>query len=136
MTLTQHVRHPLDALEVIGSNPCLISKDVINGSYCCCVRCATLRVGGMPWTKTGATYIHAQLGILMKGCPTDLWNRCIYRFYNELICLLPNCFLLLGCVNTQQTIGWFWMTQLRDGTRTVRWGRYNYLNLSPSSVSL
>ena len=39
------------------------AKDVKNGSYCYHVKCATfiVRVGGMPWHKTGATHYHAQL---------------------------------------------------------------------------
>ena len=34
-----------------------ITKDVNNDFYCCYVRCVTfiIRVGGMPWPKTGAT---------------------------------------------------------------------------------
>ena len=43
-------------------------------------------------------------------------------FFNDPFRLLPNSFLLLGCVNSHITIGWFSMTQLKGDTRTVRWG--------------
>ena len=56
-------------------------------------------------------------------------------FINDLIRLLPNCFLLLVCVNITDSIGRFAMTQLRVGTRTLRWV-YSYLTPSPSSVLL
>ena len=57
----ERVAHP----QVVGEVICLksntvITKDVKNGSNCCYVRCVTLivRVGGMPWLKTGTTYYH------------------------------------------------------------------------------
>ncbi len=47
----------------------IIPKDFKRCTYCCSVRYArlTLRVGGMPWPKTGATQYHAQLGLSDKG---------------------------------------------------------------------
>ena len=42
-------------------------------------------------------------------------------FFNDLFCLLTNCFLIFGCVNIPDTIGWFSITQLRVGTRTLWW---------------
>ena len=44
----------------------VIAKDVKSCTY---VRCATLGVGvgEMPWTKTGATNYHSQLGFPDKG---------------------------------------------------------------------
>ena len=50
---------------------------------------------------------------------TDIYIR---PFSNDLFRLLPNCFLLFGCVNITDIIGWFSMNQLRVGTRTLRWG--------------
>ncbi len=47
----------------------VIARDVRSCTYCCYVRCATLivRVGGMPWPKTGATIYQAQLGLPDNG---------------------------------------------------------------------
>ena len=42
-------------------------------------------------------------------------------FFNDLIRLLANCFLLLGCINIPNTIGWFLKAQWRVGTRTFLW---------------
>ncbi len=52
----------------------IIAKDIKRYSYCY-VRCPTLivRVGGMPWSLTGAFHYHAQLGLPDK-------SRTIQRF--------------------------------------------------------
>ncbi len=46
-----------------------LTKDVKKSSYCYYVRCATLivRVGEMPWPKTGVTHYQAKLGLLRQG---------------------------------------------------------------------
>ncbi len=53
---------------ILGPNRVIV-KDVKSYTYCCYVRCATLilRVGEIPWPKTGATQYHAQLGLQNKG---------------------------------------------------------------------
>ena len=47
----------------------VITEDIKNDSYCYYVRYAILivRVGGISWLKTGATYYHAQLGLLRQS---------------------------------------------------------------------
>ena len=39
-------------------------------TYYCYVRCAKLKVwlGGMPWSKAGATHYHARLGLPNNSC--------------------------------------------------------------------
>ncbi len=53
---------------ILGPNR-VIAKDVKKCTDCCYVRYATLivRLGCMPWPKTGATQYHAQLGLPDKG---------------------------------------------------------------------
>ncbi len=50
-----------------------IAKDVKNCFYCYGVRYSTLivRIGEMPWPKTGATDYHAKLGLLRQKS----WNQ-------------------------------------------------------------
>ena len=43
----------------LGSTHCHNLKRQ-KGSYCC------YRVGGMPWSKIGATYYHTQLGLIVN----------------------------------------------------------------------
>ncbi len=52
----------------LGSNR-LIAKDVNSCTYCCYFRCATLivRLGGIPWSQSGAPHQHAELGLQDKG---------------------------------------------------------------------
>ena len=57
-------------------------------------------------------------------------------FFIDLISLLPNYFLLLGCLKTHHTIGWFSLTQLKVGTRTVRWGEIQLIKPFPQAFSL
>ena len=70
----------------------MIQNDIKN-DYFCYVRCTTLldRVGGMPWSITGAILYHAQLGLPDKGRANkefDLSSRVInllalHSFDNE-----------------------------------------------------
>ena len=59
---------------ILGQNR-VIAKDVKNCNYCCYLRCAALifRIGGMPWSRTGATQYHGQLGLSNK-CLATKWS--------------------------------------------------------------
>ena len=61
-----------------------IAKHVKSCTYCCYVRCATLvvRVGEMPWTKTGATINHAELGFQTKVFQSKGWLSVMWYGYD------------------------------------------------------
>ena len=56
-------------LLITAKHRVLTKEGVKNGSYLFCDRCATLivRVGGMPWPKTGVAHYHAKLGLSDNG---------------------------------------------------------------------
>ncbi len=60
----------LRSASMLGPNR-VIAKDVKSCTYCRYVKCTTLivRVWGMPWTQTGATNYHEQLGLPNKSRP-------------------------------------------------------------------
>ena len=87
----------------------VIAKDVI---------CATLIVWvrGMPWTQTGATQYHAQLGLLDKGCaikglvvcnnwdlePLDLLNGLVLgRLLSTVLWGINRIYIIFTCNNSE-----------------------------------